>query len=412
MAEVRPFFSWRPAPEYAAEVAAAPYDTCSRAEAAKEIAAHPLSFMRIDKPAALFDEDVDEYSAQVYEQAARELHTWYEEAVMVPDNEQGEPAYFVYRLTQGTHAQTGIMACVSVADYNTGVIKRHENTRALKETDRIKHIEALEAHTGPVLITYPSSRTIDVLLSTLTASETPLYDFVAPDGVRHELWRVSDKDAVASIGSAFAAISRLYIADGHHRAAAASQVATHFDSAEYPESQYFLSLIVGSDEMQVLDYNRVISDLADTTAEDLLAAIDTILERELVGSEPYKPEARGEYSMYLAGEWHKLRLPEGSRPADPVEGLDVALLHSMVLKPLLAIDDPRSNPRISYVGGIRGLQELAERADKTGGVAFALYPCSLEELFAVADADRLMPPKSTWFEPKPRSGLAIHRITE
>lgn len=483
MADVIPLKCWRPRPDVASEVAAAPYDTCSRAEAALEIAAHPLSFLRIDKSAALFDETVDEYDERVYERARSELDAWYAQGIMVPDDvanaesvgglgeaedrasakgvvdaentedaedavhaidavharetgkaeDRGEAAdtectadtgdvrvagdagsYFAYRLTQGDHKQTGIMAAASVDDYQTGVIKRHENTRAFKETDRVKHIQALEAHTGPVLLTYPSNQELTALIAAVVASEEPLYDFVAPDGVRHEYWRVSDKETENAIRELFAAIPTLYIADGHHRAAAAARVAEELSSKSkhYPESQYFLVLLVGSDEMQVLDYNRVVSDLAGSSPEELLAAIGEVMDVELSTEEPCRPTNRGEFGMYLAGNWYKLTLTEDERPTDAVESLDVAVLHDAILAPLLGIEDPRSNPRITYVGGIRGLKELAERADKTAGVAFALYPCSLDELFAVADADRLMPPKSTWFEPKPRSGLAIHKIFE
>ncbi|MDR1087704.1 MAG: DUF1015 family protein [Coriobacteriales bacterium] len=440
MADVIPFVCWRPRPELAREVAAAPYDTFSRAEAAREVAAHPLSFLRIDKPAALFGSEVDEYDAQVYERARAELDGWYEQGILVPDSGPGEPAlpaYFIYRLTQGAHTQTGVVACVSVASYQSGAIKRHENTRAHKEQDRVEHIQALEAHTGPVLLTYPSAQELDGLLKACTATARPLYDFIAPDGVHHELWRVDDADTTRRIRVLLSAIPTLYIADGHHRAAAAAQVAGLYakaakEKAELGEGElgegeleklavgeaeagetganYFLAALFGSDELQLLDYNRVVSDLAGSGPEELLASVGEVMDVEEKGSEPYRPVKRGEFGMYLGGTWYRLRLREHERPADVVDGLDVALLHSTILAPLLKIRDPRSDPRIAYVGGARGLAELARRADATGGVAFALYPCSLAELFAVADEDRLMPPKSTWFEPKPRSGLAIHRI--
>lgn len=409
MAEVIPFSCWRPQSNSAAEVAAAPYDTLSRSEAAEEIAAHPLSFLRLDKPAALFGAEVGEYDPCVYERARAELKEWYEQGVMILDDEQAH--YFLYRLTQGAHTQMGIMACVSVQDYKTGVIKRHENTRALKETDRIEHIKALEAHTGPVLLTYPGREALDTLLARIAANNKPLYDFVAPDGVHHEFWRVECPEDAAFIQSTFKEVPTLYIADGHHRAAAASELASFYSQEEYPESQYFLALVVSSNEMQVLDYNRYIKDLGNLSVNELLAALSEQFELEEKGSEPYKPQKRGEFGMYVEENWYKLTLDESKRPDDAVEGLDVALLHELILEPLLGIDDPRSNPRIAYVGGIRGLSELSKRANETNGVSFALYPCSLEELFAVADANRLMPPKSTWFEPKPRSGLAIHRIT-
>jgi uncharacterized protein (DUF1015 family) len=399
----------------AAEFAALPYDTFSRAEAAAEIAAHPLSFLRIDKPAALFGDEVGEADARVYERARDELNACYEQGVVVPDSTAGSeqenlpptPIYGIYRLTQGSHAQIGVVACASIADYQTGVIRRHENTLAEKERDRVEHIQALEAHTGPVLLTYPDGRELDELLVKRAAEMPPLYDFVAPDGVRHEFWRVGDEHTVTAIRSTFAALSALYIADGHHRAAAAARVAELW---RQPQANYFLVALFSSNQLRVLDYNRVISDLAGLSPEQLLGAIREVMDLEPVGARPARPRRRGEIALYLDGMWYRLVIREAQRPADPVEGLDVALLHSSILAPVLKLTQPRSDPRVSYVGGVRGLDELAVRADETGGVAFALYPCSLSQLFAVADAGRLMPPKSTWFEPKPRSGLALHPI--
>ena len=414
MAIIIPFTSWRPLEEFAEKVAAAPYDTLSRAEAAREIRRQPLSFLRIDRPAALFDPAIDEYETQVYERARAELNAWYEQGVMVPDNPAQEPVYFIYRLTQQNHSQTGLVACASVADYKSGVIKRHENTRAKKECDRVDHIKALEAHTGPVLLTYPSVQELDELLKQTTEQTAPLYDFIAPDGVRHEFWRLDDKEATEQIQSCFEHIGALYIADGHHRAAAAARVADWYLEQQLKgqaAAQQFLVAVFGSDELQVLDYNRVISDLAGQSPEEVLSAIAEVVDVENKGAQPYRPSKRGELALYLDNTWYKLTLREASRPQDAVDGLDVALLHDSILAPILQIEDPRSDPRITYIGGARGLAELAERANQTQGAAFALYPCSLEELFAVANEDRLMPPKSTWFEPKPCSGLAIHKIS-
>ena len=413
VATIVPFISWRPPAEIAEQVAAAPYDTLSRAEAVQEITREPLSFLRIDRPAALVDPAIDEYEAQVYARARAELDAWYEQGIMVPDNEALEPVYFVYRLTQQNHSQTGLVACASVADYKSGVIKRHENTRAKKECDRVEHIKVLEAHTGPVLLTYPSVQEIDELLEQTTAETKPLYDFVAPDGVRHEYWRLDDKEVMEQIQHCFERIPALYIADGHHRAAAAIRVADWYAEEQLEgqqAAQQFLVAVFGSDELQVLDYNRVISDLAGQSPQQVLNAIAEVMDVELKGAEPYRPAKRGELALYLEGLWYKLTVRETTRPQDAVDGLDVALLHSAILAPILHVEDPRSDPRITYIGGARGLAELAERADQTHGAAFALYPCSLAELFAVADEDRLMPPKSTWFEPKPKSGLAIHRM--
>lgn len=410
MAEVVPFVCWRPRPDIAAEVAAGPYDTFSRAEAAEEIATHPLSFLRIDKPAALYGNDVDEYDPQVYARAKDELNGWYDDGIFVADNAADEPRYFAYRLTQDDHTQTGIVACASVADYKNGTILRHENTREQKELDRVEHITALRAHTSPVLLTYPSQENLEALLTELCLHKKPLYDFIASDGVQHELWPVKDADTIERIQTGFAAVPHLYIADGHHRGAAAARVAELSEGTDNKETEFFLAVLFGSDQLRVYDYNRVVSDCGGLSFEELLAAVGELVDVELSGTEPYRPKKRGEYGMYVKGSWYKLSLRAGTRPADAVDGLDVALLHSLILEPILKIADPRTDPRISYVGGVRGLDELAKRASSSDGVAFALYPCSLEELFAVADADRLMPPKSTWFEPKPRSGLVIHRF--
>jgi uncharacterized protein (DUF1015 family) len=462
-------------------VAAAPYDTFSRTEAAAQIACYPHSFLRIDKPAALLPADVDEYAPEVYVKAREQLDLDFANGVFVPDSACKEtviahedvsaakkdaaiaygdvcgatqdvaqgatqdvaaaPNYYLYRLTQGAHAQTGIVACVAAVDYETGVVKQHENTRAHKRRDRINHIEALNAHTGPVLLTYKAQTTIDTIVATITQTTVPLFDFMAPDDVQHTVWRVGDSQTQTAIQDAFAAIDTLYIADGHHRAAAAvlvakkkqteqshtagadpeqsvpqssatdpEQTAPQPSAASSNEAQHFLAAIFPDNQMRVLDYNRVVDYLANHTPAQLIERIAQIFAVTPVGNQPYQPKQRGEIGLYLDGTWYKLVIADDQRPADVVESMDIAILHSNLLAPILKIDDPRSDPHISYVGGARGLKELQERADKTGGCAFSLYPCSLDELFAVADAERLMPPKSTWFEPKPRSGLFIHKL--
>ena len=455
MAEIKPFRIWCPRADVVGRVAASPYDTFSRAEATVEIAREPLSFLRIDKPAALVGEEVGEYDLKVYTRALEELEAWYEQRIMVPVSEPLEPAFLIYRLSKDGRVQTGILALASAADYQNGTIKRHENTRPEKEQDRIDHIQVLRVHSSPVLMTYPSQPELDAFLRGFVVARQTLFDFETSDGVRHEVWQAGDADSVAYLQEAFASIATLYIADGHHRAAAAAHVAElegteglvgctsdgsgDCESAEpgvqkskesrdcesvdsvdclntesayqkSDESQFFLVALFGSDELRVFDYNRIVSDLAGLEPAELLASISTVMDVVQQGPEPYRPIKRGEYGMYLDGSWYQLTLHEALRPKDAVDGLDVAVLHDSVLEPFLGIENPRTSPRIAYVGGSRGLEELARRAHETGGVAFALYPCSLAELFAVADEDRLMPPKSTWFEFKPRSGLAIHRI--
>lgn len=467
MAEVIPFSCYRPVSELAAAVAAAPYDTFSRAEAAEEIARRPHSFLRIDKPAALLPDDVDEYAPEVYARARQELKNDLAAGIFVTDSAGGAPSdhYYVYRLSQADHIQIGLVACVAAADYDSSVIKRHENTRAHKQQDRVRHIEAVEAHTGPVLLTHRSDPAVDIALQAAT-TEPPLYDFIAADGTRHQVWRITDDGLTKNIRAAFNQLDSLYIADGHHRAAAAALIAreranpqsphnviskqanlssgTHppqplaapdsaahqafasvspaftrpvFDDALDPAHQpsasdpaHFLAVLFGSDQLRIHDYNRVVLHLGGYSPSQLLELIAARFAVRTLGPAPSRPSRPGAFSMYLRGTWYGLTLPESQRPADVVEGLDVALLHSRLLAPILGIDDPRSDPNIIYVGGTRGLDELAQRADRGGGVAFALHPPTLSELFAVADAGRLMPPKSTWFAPKPCSGLFIHRL--
>ncbi|MCL1890737.1 MAG: DUF1015 family protein [Coriobacteriia bacterium] len=406
MAHVVPFANYRPTPENAAEYAALPYDVFSRAEAAAEIEAHPTSFLRIDKTAALMPPAVDEYDARVYVRARELLDLDEKSGALVPEAD-GKPHYYVYRLIKDQHAQTGIVACVSADDYQKNVIKRHENTRTEKRHDRVAHIKALGAHTGPVLLAYRPHERIDAEIERACASE-PLFDFTAPDGVQHTVWRIDDETAAETIKQAFSEINALYIADGHHRAAAAALVGEQ----EGGEATRFLAVLFSSEQLAIFDYNRVVFDLNGHGLEEFLRLVGDKFELSEVAREesPYRPEACGVVGMYVQGTWYRLEIPETLRPQDPVLGLDVSVLQDFLLDPILDIDDPRSSKRIAYVGGVRGLKELERRADACGGVSFALYPCSLDELFAVADAGKLMPPKSTWFEPKPRSGLFVHKI--
>jgi uncharacterized protein (DUF1015 family) len=411
VADVKPFVCTRPRAELASEVAALPYDVFSRAEAAAEIADHPHSFLRIDKSCALLP-DAGEYDSSVYALAAELLAADFAAGVY---EQETEPYFFLYRLVKDGHAQTGIVARVSIDDYRQGVIKRHENTRAHKRGDRIKHLRALGAQTGPVFIAHKAHETLDAVVAARIADADerpgaePLYDFIAPDGVRHTVWRVDDSKLAVTIEESFAQLDALYIADGHHRAAAA---------VDLDRSGYFLAVLFSADQLNILGYNRVVTDLFGQTAEQLLTRIGEHFELSRVGSrdEPYAPRHSYEFGMYLDGSWYRLEAKPGLRNApadDPVAALGVSILHDHLLQPLLGIDDPRSSARIRYVGGVRGLDELVRRAEglpAPGGVAFSLFPTTLDELFAVADADMLMPPKSTWFEPKPRSGLFINRI--
>lgn len=440
MADVKPFVCCRPQADWAKEVAALPYDVFTRDEASIEIAAHPRSFLRIDKSAALFDGVVGEYDSQVYAKAASVFAADEHDGIYL---DESAPHYFLYRLMQGGHAQTGIVSCIAADDYTGGVLKRHENTRSFKLEDRVEHITALSAHTGPILVAYRAQAAIDAVVEQVVETTGPLYDFTSPDGVQHTVWRVEDREAERSIRVAFASLDALYIADGHHRAAAAAELA----QGQTGEAAAFLIIAFPSTQLEILDYNRVVFDTNGLSGDELLARIAERFTVEEQGVLPYKPQAKGEFSMYLDGLWYKLLIHDRLHSGDPVDDLDVSLLQDHLLAPILGIGDPRTDKRIAYVGGVRGLGELKRRADAGGaaagvaagaaaggvagegialnssdipaesvnasdipaGVAFALYPCSLDELFAVADAGRLMPPKSTWFEPKPRSGLFIHK---
>jgi uncharacterized protein (DUF1015 family) len=398
VADVQPFLGYLVRPEHASEVAALPYDVFSRDEAALEIAAHPQSFLRIDKPCALLPE-LDEYDPRVYELAAELLAADIQAGVYTLEE---TPHYYLYALEQEGHRQIGLLATVATDDYRSGLVRRHENTRAKKRRDRIAHIKALEAQTGPVLLAYRPQPSLDSLMARYAEGAEPLFDFVAPDGVRHTIWRVEKETSEKAFAEALETIEPLYIADGHHRAAAAAETG----------GAYFLAILFSAGQLRILDYNRVIASLNGLEPRELLCRIEEDFELEPAGTHALRPTQRGEFSLYLSGAWYRLRIREGRRAHDAVAGLDVSLLHDRLLAPLLGITDPRQDPRISYVGGGRGLGELQRRVDARGdGAAWALFPCSFEELCAVADEGRLMPPKSTWFEPKPRSGLFIHPLS-
>lgn len=411
MATVRPFFCIRPAKEKAAKIAALPYDVYNRAEAKEVVAKNPDSFLAIDRAETSFPDSVDTYAPEVYEKA-REL-LW--DRVQKGDFLREErPAYFIYELTMEGRVQTGIVATASIDDYENGIIKKHENTRADKEEDRIRHVDICGAQTGPIFLAYRRNEAIEKVVAKTKETE-PLYDFVSEDGIRHRvfaIWSDSDMDIIRT---SFAKIQEIYIADGHHRAASAVKVGLKrraekpdYDGTE--EFNYFLSVLFPDSELRIYDYNRVVKDLAGLSLEAFLLEMK---KRFLVG-EPQesviRPEKKGAFSMFLSGKWYPCEFREADRTDDPVKGLDVSLLQELLLSPVLGIADPKTDKRIDFVGGIRGLSELERRVNTDSAVAFAMYPTSIEELFAVADANLLMPPKSTWFEPKLRSGLFIHQI--
>lgn len=411
MAIVKPFQCVRPDERYAHLVAALPYDVYNRREACQVTAANPKSFLNIDRPETQFSDDVDIYDDRVYEKAGEMLNSWIKDGIFEEDRLE---AYYIYKLIMDGRSQTGIVACSSIDDYINGVIKKHENTREEKEVDRIRHVDTTDAQTGPIFLAYRSNEAINKIVDLKTGTK-PLYDFVSEDGISHKVWRIDNADMIHMIEEAFHGIPATYIADGHHRAASAVKVGlkrrreNQGFTGEEPFN-YFLSVLFPDDQLMIMPYNRVVKDLNGLSETDFLHNIQGFFEVACVGAEPYAPSEKGMFGMYLNQTWYCLKARDSLKSPDPVKGLDVSILQDSLLGPVLGIGDPRTDKRIDFIGGIRGLKELEKRCAEDMTVAFSMYPTSIEELFDVADAGRLMPPKSTWFEPKLRSGLFIHML--
>jgi len=408
MSLIKPFTGLRPAQGRADDVVAPPYDVMNTEEARAMVEGRPWSFLHISRPEVDLPEGTDQYSDAVYNKAAENLAHMINEGVLVRDATE---SYYVYRLTMGQHVQTGLVAAASVEAYDNDRIKKHEFTRPVKEDDRVRQIEALNAQTGPVFLVYKADQTVDAILAE-TAARTPDVDVTANDNVRHEIWVLSDADQVAALTAAFDAMPAIYVADGHHRSAAGSRVGNSMKAANTGHTgsesyNYFLSVVFPHDQMQILDYNRVVKDLNGLDKQTFLQRIAEKFSIEESASQ-VKPAKEAEFGMYLDGCWYKLTLI-AERPDDPVARLDVSLLADNLIEPVLGISDPRRDNRIDFVGGIRGLGELEKRVNSGDWqVAFALYPTTMEALMAVADAGEVMPPKSTWFEPKLADGLVSH----
>lgn len=424
---VKPFAAVRPTASVADQVAALPYDVYDRAEAVAAVDGEPLSFLNIDRPETQFSADVDMYAPEVYAKARELFDARRADGTFVTEP---APCFYLYELTMGGRSQTGVVACCAIDDYLENVIKKHENTLEKKELDRIRHIDALDAQTGPIFLTYRDSDAIDILVAAVKKT-APLYDFAGEDGVTHRVWRMAAaseetacSQAYAGLVAAFAKVPCAYIADGHHRAASAVKVGLArreanpgYDGTE--EFNYFMSVLFPASQLSILAYNRVVRDLNGLTKDEFLNALAgengpfEIIHKQESQLEPID---KGAVGMYLDREWYGLGVKPEFESSDPVEGLDVSILQEKVLAPILGIGDPRTDERIEFVGGIRGLRELerkVNRIDARGdglAVAFAMFPTSIDELLDVADAGRLMPPKSTWFEPKLRSGLFAHLI--
>lgn len=412
MATIRPFKCIRPERNVVSKVAALPYDVYNRDEALEEVLKEPLSFLKIDRAETQFDKDFNPYDKQVYEKARDILQEMLQDGTLLNDNEEG---YYIYELTMNGRSQTGVVGCASIDDYLNDVIKKHEKTREDKEIDRINHVDICNAQTGPIFLAYRSQEIINEVVNKIKTEEV-LYNFIAQDGVKHVVWKVSEEADVKVIAEAFKNIDNIYIADGHHRTASAVKVGLkrREENPGYTgdeEFNFFLSVLFPHDQLMILDYNRVVKDLNGYSKEDFLYEVSRNFKVEEVGSEAYKPEEKATFGMYLDNTWYKLTLDEELLSDDPVQGLDVAILENNLLSPILNIKDIRTDKRIDFVGGIRGLKELEKRVDSGEmKVAFSMHPTSITELFDVSDANELMPPKSTWFEPKLRSGIFIHEL--
>lgn len=412
MPKITPFQSIRPLPSLADRIAALPYDVYNRKEACEEVNREPLSFLKIDRAETQFDASVDTYADCVYDKAREILDAMIADGSFLMDE---KPCFYIYELTMNGRSQSGIVACSSIDDYMDGTIKKHENTREEKELDRISHVDRTNAQTGPIFLVYRSVSRINQLVEA-EKTKTPVYDFTSPDGIIHRAWIISDNNVTNEIVQAFREIPATYIADGHHRCASAVKVGLkrrneHPDYTGQEEFNHFLSVLFPDDQLYIMPYNRVVKDLAGLSKEEFLTAVsDAGFTVTDLGTEPFAPSQKGTFGMYLDNRWYQLSANKELLVADPVEGLDVSILQNNLLKPILKIDDPRTDKRIDFVGGIRGLSELEKRVSEDMTVAFSMYATSIEELLNVADAGLLMPPKSTWFEPKLRSGLFIHRI--
>lgn len=414
MAVFQTFRALRPTPEMAQKVAALPYDVVNREEARKIGEENPDSFLHVDRAEMDLSPDTDLYDAKVYEKARENLEKMEADGVLVQDE---KPCYYIYELTRKGKTQTGIVGCSSIDDYMNGVVKKHELTREDKEQDRIRHVDVCDANTGPIYLACRYTDTLLGILDKWKQQHPAEYDFVEEDEIGHRVWVIDEEETIGRIHQEFDQISSIYIADGHHRAASAVKVGLkrrkeHPDYTGKEEFNYFLSVVFPFDQLTILPYNRVVHDLNGRDEKAFIAALKFHFELMIMPGFPCKPVEKHCIGMYVGGEWYHLKAWEDVYEKEDVVGqLDVSILQKKVLSPILGIEDPRTDQRISFVGGSHKLAELAEMADKSGGVAFAMYPTSMEDLMTIADEGKLMPPKSTWFEPKLRSGLFIHKLS-
>lgn len=415
MAIFRPFKAIRPLPDKAQEVAALPYDVMSSAEAKEMVKGKPYSFLHVDKAEIDFDPIPENiYTKEIYLKAKENLQKLVSDGVCKEDE---SPCFYIYRQIMNGRSQTGLVGCTAIDDYINNIIKKHELTRADKEADRINHVDYCDANTGPIFLTYKKNDGISSLVEEWKTSHKPVYDFVTDDGVENTVWVIDDKNAIEKISAGIAATDYLYIADGHHRAASAVKVGLkrrekHPDYTGEEEFNYFLAVLFPKDELEIMDYNRVIKDLNGHSEEEFMNLLSEKFTVEKVGNKAYHPKKKHTFGMFLDGTWYKLSAKDGTFDKnDPVAQLDVSILQNNVISPIFGINDPRTDKRIDFIGGIRGLGELERRVNTDMKVAFSMYPTTLDDLTDIADAGKIMPPKSTWFEPKLLSGLFIHKLS-
>lgn len=415
MAQVRPFKAVRPNEKLVAKVAALPYDVMTSDEARDMVKDNPYSFLHVDKAEIDLVRDVNIYDAKVYEKAKANLEKMIKDGIFIEDE---KPMFYIYRLTMNGRSQTGLAACTSIDEYIDGKIKKHELTREDKEQDRIRHVEICDANTGPIFLTYNAVPNIDEIIKSWVGSHAPIYDFVSEDGITHTVWAVDDESTVFEISEKFISVPSLYIADGHHRNASAVKVGLkkRGENPDYngeEEFNYYLSVIFPHDQLYIMDYNRVVKNLNGLTQEQFFDKIKEKFDVEEYKDEEYRPERLHSFGMYINKKWYKLVAKKGTyNDDDPVDALDVSILQANLLNPILGIEDPRTSKNIDFIGGMRGLSELSKRVDSGEmQVAFSMYPTSMTELMSIADAGKIMPPKSTWFEPKLRSGIFVHKLS-
>ncbi len=414
MAVVKAFRAIRPTPELADKVAALPYDVMDSNEAREMVKGNPYSFLHVDKAEIDLDPAIDLYDKRVYEKARDNMNGMIKDGTLQQDKNN---YLYIYKQVMNGRAQVGLVGCTSIDDYINNIIKKHEFTRADKEQDRINHVDYCNANTGPIFLTYRAKKSINDMVNSWMTGHKSVYDFVSEDGIGHTVWVIDDETVIKKLEAEFAAIDYLYIADGHHRSASAVKVGLK-RREQFPnykgdeEFNFFLSVLFPDEQLYIMDYNRVVKDLNSNSEDEFVNKVREKFDIEAYnGNGPFKPTAKHTFGMYLDGKWYKLTAKAGTfNEKDPVDRLDVSIMQNNLLSPILGIQDPRTDKRIDFVGGIRGLIELEKRVNAGMKVAFSMFPTSIDDLMAIADAGQVMPPKSTWFEPKLRSGLFIHEL--